>query len=290
LIEASRKTPRVGQTPAIGQSDLDLILEPRVQINGRLSRRVELIAAAGRYSQAPAPADLSSVFGSPTLGPELASHLTAGEAVELTPTLSVSVMFFNRRASSLATREASTNPRLAQALVQTGRARSYGVQLLVRQKLWHGFYGWLASTVSRSERMDDDAVRWRLFDYDEPLLVTLVAGKRLGAWSLGLRGRYARGLPRTPVVGTLYDETNNVYQPILGPKNSVRLPDFWQLDARCDYVFTLGNTERLTLYGELVNITNHANAEEYIYNSRYSQRRQITGLPIVAVLGARLDL
>jgi hypothetical protein len=37
-------------------------------------------------------------------------------------------------------------------------------------------------------------------------------------------------------------------------------------------------------------VTNHANAEEYIYNVDYTQRGTITGLPTIAVVGARVEL
>jgi hypothetical protein len=37
-------------------------------------------------------------------------------------------------------------------------------------------------------------------------------------------------------------------------------------------------------------VTNHTNGEEYIYNVDYTKRGVITGLPAIAVLGARVDL
>ena len=37
-------------------------------------------------------------------------------------------------------------PRLAEALLQEGVGRAYGVQLLLRQQPWHGFFGWVAYT------------------------------------------------------------------------------------------------------------------------------------------------
>jgi hypothetical protein len=242
------------------------------------------------YTQPPDPADLSAVFGTPTLGPEKADHLSAGEVLRMTDTLSAEVVGFYKWMTDLTVRDPSPTPKLANALLQVGVGRSYGVQLLVRQYPWHGFFGWVAYTISRSERRDTPGAGWRLFDYDQPQVLTIVGSKELGAWSVGARFRYATGLPRTPVLGAFYDTKDDVYQPIFGAQNSVRLPPFWQVDLRVDRSFPLGEGGRLLVYLEGLNVTNRANGEEYIYNVTYTQRGTVTGLPAIAVLGARVEL
>jgi hypothetical protein len=144
--------------------------------------------------------------------------------------------------------------------------------------------------MSRSERRDTPAAGWRLFDYDQPHVLTIVASKELGAWTAGVRLRFARGLPRTPVVGAFYDAKDDLYQPAFGAQNSIRLPDFWQIDARVDRSFPLGGGSRLLVFVEGLNVTNRANGEEYTYDVDYTRRGVVTGLPVVAVLGARVDL
>jgi hypothetical protein len=289
LLDASRRTPRVGETPSIGVAQADGELEPRASARLRLSRRVSLLAAAGLYSQAPAAADLSAVFGTPTLGPEHADHATFGESFQVTPTLSADVTAFYRWMSDLVVRDPAPTPQLAAALLQDGVGRSFGVQALLRQRMWRGFSGWIAYTISRSERRDAPGAAWRLFDGDEPHVLTVVLSQDLGAWTFAARFRYARGLPRTPVVGAAYDAKDDLYQPIFGAQNSERLPDFWQLDARVDRSFRLGSSARLLLYVEGLNVTDRANAEEYVYSADYSRRGTISGLPIIAVVGARVE-
>ncbi|HET7543761.1 MAG TPA: TonB-dependent receptor plug domain-containing protein [Polyangiaceae bacterium] len=290
LLGASRKTPRVRLTPAIGQSALEVRFEPRLAARLRLGTRVTLFGAAGLYSQPPAAADSSAVFGSPTLGPESALHASLGESVSVTKTLSASVIGYYRSLSERAVRDPSPTPKLANTLVMDGTGRSYGVQFLLRQRPWHGFFGWIAYTISRSEQRDGPGAVVRVFDYDEPHVLTVVASQLLGDdWTVGLRFRYASGAPRTPVEGALYDETDNRFQPIFGAQNSLRLPPFWQLDARIDRRFRLGRA-RLSVSFEVLNVTDHANAKELAYSFDYAQRAPITGLPLVAVLGARLEL
>ena len=293
LLTTSRQTPRVGSTPSIGLSHLDGAIEPRVAMRLRVTPRLSLIGAAGVYSQPPDPADLSAVFGNPTLGPASADHATLGESLVLSETLSAEVIGFAKWMSDLPVRDPSPSPKLAQALVQDGVGRSYGLQFLVRQRPWHGLFGWVSYTIARSERRDAAGApdeRWRLFDYDQPHVLVVVASQKLGAFTLGARLRVASGMPRTPVAGAFYDPKDDQYDPIFGPQNATRLPAFWQVDARIDRDFALGRDLRLRVYLEGLNVTNHVNGEEYVYNTSYTQRGTVTGLPFVAVLGARVDL
>jgi hypothetical protein len=290
LVDASRNTPRVGQTPSIGVSNLELDLEPRLSASVRVSRRVTFLAAGGLYSQPPAPADLSAVFGTPTLGPERAYHASLGEKIELTQKLSATVVGFYKRTSDLSVRDPAPTPRLARALLDDGAGRSYGVQVMVRRRPWHGFSGWIAYTISRSERRDPNGSSYHLSDEDEPMVLTVAANQSIERFTVGARFRFARGLPRTPVTGALYDEKDDAFQPIFGAQNSIRLPDFWQLDLRVDRRFPLGESGELTLYVEALNVTNRGNGEEYSYDRGYSKRGVITGLPFLGVFGARLEL
>jgi TonB family protein len=290
VLQTSRITPRVGATPSIGYQALQAEIEPRVSARLRIGSRLSLLGAAGLYSQPPDPADLSAVFGNPALGLENADHASLGESLRLSPGLSLEAVGFYKWLSSLAVRDPSPTPKLAQALLSEGVGRVYGVQFLLRQQPWHGFFGWVAYTISHSERQDTPGANWRLFDYDQPHVLSVVGSKELGAWTLGARFRYATGLPRTPVTGAFYDAKDDLYQPVFGPQNSIRLPDFWQIDLRVDRTFPLGQSARLLVYVEGLNVTNHANGEEYIYNENYTQRGTVTGLPTIAVVGARVDL
>ena len=104
----------------------------------RLSARVEFVAARGRslfaggvYSEAAAVSDLSSVFGTPTLRPESARHLSIGESVQVTPGLSATVTGFYKRMNDLTVRDPSPTPEArASPLLGEGQGRSYGVQVL----------------------------------------------------------------------------------------------------------------------------------------------------------------
>jgi hypothetical protein len=290
LIEGSRKTPRVGQTPSIGFSRLETAIAPRLAARWEVTPRLALSAAYGTYHQAPEPEDLSPVFGTPDLALSRATHVTVGESLRITQTLSADVVAFEKTMKDLVVRSRLTNPLLARALTQNGEGRSYGVQFLLRQELWEGFFGWVSYAISRSERRFEGDDTWRAFDFDQPHVLSVVASQEIGRWGFGARFRYASGNPRTPVVGSSYDARSDRYDPSFGPQNSIRIPAFWQVDLRVERSFALGEALRLLLFADVQNVTNRENAEEIVYSPSFRQRSTITSLPTIAIVGARLEL
>jgi len=290
LIEGSRKTPKVGLTPEIGFSRLETAFAPRLSARWQVAPRVALSAAYGAYHQAPEPEDLSPVFGTPDLALSRATHVTVGESLRLTDTLSAEVVAFQKTLKDLVVRSRLTNPLLARALTQNGEGRSYGVQLLLRQELWSGFFGWISYAMTKSERRYDGDDSWRAFDFDQPHVLSVVASQEVGRWSFGARFRYASGNPRTPVIGSTYDARSDRYDPFFGAQNTLRIPAFWQIDVRVERAFALGESARLLLFADVQNVTNRENAEEIVYSASFRARSTIRGLPTIAVIGARLEL
>lgn len=290
LIEGDKRSTPTPNVPPIGYSRLETAVDPRASARWELTPRVALTAAYGSYHQAPQPEELSTVFGTPALALSRATHITVGESLRITETLSLDVVAFDKRLTDLVVRSRRTNPLRDTLLTQNGVGRSYGVQLFLRQELWRGFFGWASYTISRSTRSFDDEVDSRPFDYDQPHVLSLIASQEIGPWGIGARFRYASGNPRTPVTGSVYDARYDRYDPVFGPHNRSRIPAFWQLDLRVDRSFSLGRSLRALVYADLQNITNRENAEEITYSPDFTKRGFITGLPFIAVVGARMEL
>jgi TonB family protein len=287
FVSVGRRLPREGDNPGVGAYETDIAVEPRIAARLRLGKRVALKAAYGQYRQPPSPEDLSPVFGNPLLGTSSGEHALGGGEFQLSQSLGFETTVFYTHSTGLAARNPVPSPLVAEALVNIGTGRSYGAQFLLRKNLANGFFGWIAYTLLRAERQDSPGTAYRLFDFDQTHVLTALAAYQLGkGFDVSARFRYATGYPRTPVIGSYYDARRNLYEPELGPKNSIRIPDFWQLDVRFSKRFTFGSNE-LEVYLDVQNVTNHQNPEEIAYNPDYTQRRYINGLPILPVLGAR---
>ncbi len=269
---------------------MDVTLEPRLSATYKATKRLQVRAGAGVYHQAPEPTDLSAVFGNPSLGLVRAVHASAGGAYKLTGTLTFELVGFAKMIDGLASRSELATPPLAQALVQDGVGRVYGGQALLRQELVKGLFGWITYSMIISERKDHPDTEWRPFDYDQTHLLGVLASYDLGGgWQAGARFRYATGMPRTDVMGSYYDARDDRYEPLFGEHNAIRVPAFYQLDARVERTMTVSG-HRANLFVDVQNVTNRKNPEEIIYTYDYSSRKFITGLPTLAVIGARVDL
>ncbi len=289
LLTASRTEPPVGSTPPVGLFQESTALEPRLSVRWSPVPALTWKAGWGIYHQPPAPEDLSSVFGNPTLGLESAEHLLGGVAVGTPDVLSFEMTAFRVTSEDLAVRSSLPSPLLAQALVATGIGRTRGIQFLLRKQLGKRFFGWVTYTLSKSERANAEGDPYAPYDFDQTHVLGAVASYDLGAgFEVGGRFRYATGFPRTPVIGTYFDGKTGVYEPLFGSLNSIRIPAFWQLDVRISKRFLIGRST-LEAYLDLQNVTNRDNPEEIVYSPDYSERRYITGLPILPVLGARLS-
>lgn len=287
LLEGNHVVPPVGNVPTVGWSRFEWSADPRLALRWQAHPRVAVVAAGGLYHQPPDVTDLGARLGNPTLDPARALVATAGVEARLTATLSAEATGFYRQLDELPTRNPAPSPPIAGALVQDGIGRSYGAQLLLRAAPWHGLSGWLSYTGGRSERRDHPTSDWRLFDYDQTHILTLVAEYAFHHWGFGTRFRWASGFPRTPVVGAYFDARDARYDPLFGDQNAIRIPDFVQLDLHAEYAFVWSRAT-LRLYLDVQNVTWQRNAEELVYSADYAERGAITGLPTLAVLGARV--
>jgi hypothetical protein len=166
------------------------------------------------------------------------------------------------------------------------------MQALLRQELLRGFFGWITYTLSKSERRDHADRGFRLLDYDQTHVLAVLASWDFGSgWRVGGRFRYATGTPRTPVLLNPPGYLNNLSaltEPNFGAQNSIRIPGFYQLDARLEKALVFHRT-KVSVFLDVQNVTNRKNPEELFYDQTYTTRGTITGLPTLAILGARVE-
>jgi TonB family protein len=289
VISGNRSTPVAGDQPEIGFTRESTAIEPRIAARLQATPKLSFKAAAGIYHQSPQAEDLSSLFGNPNLDIARANQYLVGANYKLTDVLSLETVGFYSTSNHLVARSAAPTPLLTQALVDEGEGRAYGGQVLVRHELTGGFFGWASYSLIRSERLDHPDGAWRLFDYDQTHVATIVASYDLGAgFELGARLRYSSGFPRTPVTGAFYNARRDLYEPFFGPQNSIRIPSFFQADVRAAKRFTFGQG-KAEIYLDVQNVSNRSNAEDIVYNYNYTKRDYITGLPVLPVFGARVE-
>lgn len=166
----------------------------------------------------------------------------------------------------------------------------YGGELLLRRRISRRLYGWIAYTIMRSIRhTSEGTVRG---DFDQPHNLVAVASYRLPrGFRLGGRFRVTSGNPYRPVVGVAeLDELGRgtTSTPIFGPDNSARFPTFHQLDIRIDKQWIAPHAT-ITAYLDVQNVYNRQNVEAWIHQPDYRGLIGAFGLPILPILGMRVD-
>ncbi|HVV49792.1 MAG TPA: TonB-dependent receptor, partial [Polyangia bacterium] len=215
------------------------VLAPRFSVREELSPRWAVKGALGLYQQPPDIEQINPVFGNPSLKSERAIHLSLGGEWRPLAGTSLDVTGFYKRLSNLVSPTDATQVVNGAEVPVTydngGRGRVIGLEVVARRELAAGFVGWIAYTLSRSERLDSGQTDWRLFDFDQTHILAAVAAYDLPRhWRLASRFRYVSGNPQTPVLGSVFNSVTDEYDPVFGPVNSARQPAFVQLDVRLD--------------------------------------------------------
>ncbi len=264
-------------------------VDPRFLAELRIHETSTLRAGLGLYQQPPQPDESAEPTGNPDLNAERSVQASLGMEQKLPWGLSLGLTGFYKWLDELVVRNPAlaTNPS-APLYTNEGTGRILGLEALLRFELDDVLSGWVAYTFQRSFRTDAPGAEERVFDFDQPHILTALGTWNIGAgWSLGVRWRLVSGNPYAPVTGSIYDAFTDVYVPVFARERS-RLPSFHQLDVRLDKTWTF-DTWKLNLYLDVQNAYNRENPEGVSYSYDYSQSQFISGLPVLPIFGIRGD-
>ncbi len=162
-------------------------------------------------------------------------------------------------------------------LVSTGKGRTFGVELLYRNKKLMGFNTLFSYTLVRSETslMNSNlkpSGKWIPTSWDNRQLVTLTATRSFKkGWDFGFKWRFVGGPPYTPydlATSSLIDVWNVQRQPSLDYSrfNSLRLQSFHQLDIRVDKSYYF-KSWMLNFYVDIQNVYNFQGDRPPLYTT-----------------------
>ncbi|MDA9756468.1 TonB-dependent receptor [Flavobacteriales bacterium] len=145
--------------------------------------------------------------------------------------------------------------------------RAYGMEVLLQQRLYNGYYGLMAYTLVRSEYQnpgDDFALQsWVPSSWDNRHIVSFTGGKKWDSgWEVGARVLFSGGLPYTPTAleqSLLIQnwETFNAPIPDYAMLNAKRNGAFHQVDFRIDRKWFFDNWS-LDVFADIQNLTGAA--------------------------------
>jgi hypothetical protein len=205
-----------------------------------------LKASAGRYAQLPSLAlqvPGFESFGNKTYGPQWSLQGSVGAEAPLSGALTLDLTFYYQRFQLTDLESIFNVDPQRPNIVERRDGEAYGMEVMIRRGLSERLYGWIAYTLSRSERLIGYYQLHAASDWDQRHILNLVLGYRLRrAWSVSGRVHYNTGRPYP------------VYKDCTGRVDYQRLPSFFQLDWRVDKRFVFDRFV-MSAYLELVNST-----------------------------------
>jgi hypothetical protein len=281
----------------------------------RVLAATELQFGVGRYAQFPDFQEVATPYCLP-FGNMLqrSDHFTAAIEQRLGESTRVRLQAFDRQNNDLigspsgfAAESPGVNPPCGALEPLRGGTSTYqrdysrGVQLVLQRRSANRLSGWVGYTLARARQRQYSVLlplspsAEEQLSFNTPYFPTLEDQRHslngFGTYRLrptiSLSGKFLYG-SGYPVPSGDFVQVGNTYEEI-GVNNSVRLPAYVRLDLRCDksWAFTRW---KFTLYGEVLNVTNHDN-RIYIYSTGVnpstlqSKIQTQQELPVIPTLG-----
>ena len=247
-------------------------VSPHASLGLGLTRSTQLQLGWGQYLQYPDLQLLSSTAGGRYLLPERSNHFVASVEQRLNRIMRVRVEAYQRENRDVLARP-FLDPRLVDGRVVFGpanplfansvRGYSRGIQIMVQSRSANRLSGWASYTLGYTRDRDSLEHTSYWSNEDQRHTINLFTSYRIRP-SVNVSGKWAYG-SSTPLPGFFRKDAAGLYY-IAPARNEIRLSDYQRLDLRVNKSFIFDRW-KLTLYGELINATNHKNYRMSSYNS-----------------------
>lgn len=251
--------PRVEVTPGVrldvyGSDQARAVgVDPRVAARFAVTDKVRIVHAYGLATQPPSPPIALPAVTIARLegGLQRSAQTSAGVEIDLPSDITTTATVFHQAFYDLNDALGTSQVQIidiekSDSLLGKSHGSSYGLELGLRRKLSRTVGGFVAYTLSRSERTAEG--RTFLSAYDRPHVFNAALSFDLGkGWRFGSRFVYYSGGPTTP-------ETPAFPGQIVGVPPS-RAPDFVRIDGRIEKRWRVGARGYLSVVLEALNAT-----------------------------------
>jgi hypothetical protein len=239
-------------------------VSPSGSVSLGLTRSTNLLLAGGQYTQYPEISVLTSILGSHALPPLRSNQFTAGIEQRVGPRTRIRAEVYER-----ADRDMPFQPWYDPRVLANGtlfqppvsplyttslRGNGRGAEVFVQHSSANRLTGWVSYAYGHT--VNRDGVTGDRFpaDLDQRHTVNVYAGYRIrSSINLSVHSNYGSGFP---IPGYLV-EIGGLYY-LGSSRNQLRFHAYTRTDARINKAWT-HEKWKLTLYGEVINLTNRSN-------------------------------
>lgn len=156
-----------------------------------------------------------------------------------------------------------------------GEGHVKGVDVFFKTKFANKFTGWISYAFTDSKRKQYEAQTLMPANYDITHNLAVVGSYNLtDDIVIGTTYKVSTGKPFTPVVGSVFEPSLNLYKPIYAEHNSGRFPTYSRVDMNAQHIFALFGRFAVAVLA-VNNVFNQKNIYDYTYNFDYSKRLEI---------------
>ncbi len=272
---------------------------PRLSLSYKLSKGTSIDGAAGLFFQQLPLVLLLQNKDHKTLKDPVSYHYVLGIRHLLTDNLRLTLEVYDKeykyfpldpaQPSLFIFDEASYGGFFSEhkSLADTGRARSYGIELLIQKKLAEKIYGVIGVSYFRTRYRDFDGV-WRNRMYDNRYIFSMEGGYKINKfWEFGVKWNYAGGAPYTPFdIEASTAANSGIFDA--SHINAKRLPDYHTLNLRVDKRFYFG-ASNLIAYVSVWNVFDRKNIAAYYWNTIESKPDVVSQWGILPAVGVEFE-
>ena len=236
-------------------------VNPRTALTWAVAEHSAVVLKAGTYNRFPDLDTILPEIGNPHLRSSRADHFSAGFRQALGDGWSWNADGYYKKIWDLPLALSASQPDASLLYNNDVSGRAYGLDLMIEKKPTGPWYGWIAASIGKSTRMDEQTGAVSNYYLDTPFIFNAVANYQ---WrpriSFGARVTVRSGQADTPIVGV---EENTDFpghvEPVYGTPYSTRLPTYARLDARIQWDFRTHYPSSLTL--DVINLLDRHNVD-----------------------------
>jgi hypothetical protein len=256
-------------------------ISPQTSATVAITPATHLNLGWGQYAQYPELSVLTSILGSPHMLPLRSNHVVAGVERRLSPRTRLRLEFYNRADRDMVFQPLYDprvvaggkifSPPVNPAYVNSLRGYARGVEIFVQRASANKFTGWVSYAFGRTGMRDGITLAHFPADFDQRHTANFYGGYRVRpSVNLSARWTYGSGFPMPGYiqqVGSAYFLTS--------VRNQLRVAPYSRVDFRANKAWTRDRW-KVTLYGEVVNLTNRNNYVFENLNSFNSRTGQVS--------------
>jgi len=257
-----------------------MVWSPRLSLSITLDKKSVIKAAWGYYRQFPRdPVQMDANNGNPDLKAQLATHYILGFERQVTTNMMTRLELYYKNFDRLIVKNPAVN------FSNTGTGKSYGAEIFLQKRMNGSFDGWISYAYSQSKRRDEpNGIEYYPTQDQRHTVSAVINYHPHPNWDVSLKWLIYSGRPYTPLDSVIYIPQTDSYLPIEGLINSRRLPGYQRLDVRVDYWFKWRRVP-CSIYLEALNIYNHKNIYDYIWNEDYTRQSNSYQFPFLPTFG-----